>query len=75
MRAGQALERVLLVATVHGLAATPMSQPLEMPGLRELVTDTTAGRWAQLILRLGYGQPTTPTPRRPLAEVLLAGAP
>jgi nitroreductase len=75
LRAGQALQRVLLVATVHGLAATPMSQPLEIPALRELVTDTTAGRWAQVILRLGYAQPTTPTPRRPLAEVLLAESP
>jgi nitroreductase len=75
LRAGQALQRVLLVATVHGLAATPMSQPLEIPALRELVTDTAAGRWAQVILRLGYGQPTTPTPRRPLAEVLLASSP
>jgi nitroreductase len=70
LRAGQALERALLVATVHGLAATPMSQPLEIPALRELLTDT--GRWAQVILRLGYGQPTTPTPRRSLADVLAA---
>jgi nitroreductase len=70
LRAGQALQRVLLAATVHGLATTPMSQPLEIPALRELVTDTAAGRWAQVILRLGYAQPTTPTPRRPLADVL-----
>jgi nitroreductase len=70
VRAGQALQRVLLAATAHGLAATPMSQPLEIPTLRELVTD--AGRRAQVILRLGYGQPTTPPPRRALAEVLLA---
>jgi len=27
------------------------------------------------ILRLGYAQPTTPTPRGPLTEVLLAGPP
>jgi hypothetical protein len=33
LRAGQALQRVLLAATVHGLAATPMSQPLEVPAL------------------------------------------
>ena len=72
LRAGQALQRVLLAATVHGLAATPMGQPLEIPELRELVTDTASGQWAQVILRLGYGQPTTPTPRRPLAEVLFA---
>jgi nitroreductase len=71
VRAGQALQRVLLVATVHGLAATPMSQPLEIPALRELCTDTRTGRWAQVILRVGYGQPTAATPRRPLAEVVI----
>jgi len=75
LRAGQALQRVLLTATVSGLASTPMSQPLEIPELRQLVTDTAAGRWAQVILRLGYGQPTTPTPRRPLTEVLLTDPP
>jgi nitroreductase len=69
---GQALQRVLLTATLRGLAATPMSQPLEIPALRELVTDTASGQWAQVILRLGYAPPTTPTPRRPLAEVMLA---
>jgi hypothetical protein len=72
VRAGQALQRVLLVATVHDLATTPMSQPLEIPALRELVTDTRTGRWAQVILRVGYGQPTAVTPRRPLNEVLIA---
>jgi nitroreductase len=72
LRAGQAMQRVLLVATGHGLAATPMSQPLEIPALRESVTDTVTGWCAQVILRVGYGQPTTPTPRRPVAEVLLA---
>jgi len=72
VRAGQALQRVLLVATHHGLAATPMSQPLEIPTLRELLTDVGTGRWAQVILRIGYGQPTAATPRRPLDEVLIA---
>ncbi|HET8684426.1 MAG TPA: nitroreductase [Micromonosporaceae bacterium] len=71
LRAGQALERVLLLATVRGLAATPTSRPLEVPALRKMVTDTTTGWWPQVILRLGYCQPTTPTRRRPLAEVLL----
>jgi nitroreductase len=70
LRAGQALQRVLLAATVHGIATTPMSQPLEIPELRELLTDTAAGRWAQVILRLGYAQPSACTPRRPLADVL-----
>jgi nitroreductase len=74
VRAGQALQRALLVATGHGLAATPMSQPLEIPALRDLLTDTATGTWAQVILRVGYGRPTAATPRRPLAEVLLPSA-
>ncbi len=74
VRAGQALQRVLLLATVHGLAATPMSQPLEIPALRDLISDTGTGRWAQVILRVGYGQPAAATPRRPLTEVLMPAA-
>lgn len=70
LTSGQALQRMLLVATAQGLAATPMSQPLEIAALRELVTDTDHGLWAQLILRLGYATPVGPTPRRPLADVL-----
>jgi nitroreductase len=73
LRAGQALQRVLLVATVDRLSATPISQPLEIPSLRRLLTDTGADRWAQMILRLGYGQPTAATPRRPVSDVLIAG--
>jgi nitroreductase len=70
LRAGQALQRVLLVATLQRLSATPLSQPLEIADLRESLTGS--GRWAQMILRLGYGQPATPAPRRPLADVLEA---
>jgi nitroreductase len=71
LQAGQALQRILLVATIHGLAATPMSQPLEIPELRNLFTATGTGQWAQVVLRLGYGQPVTATPRRPVADVLM----
>jgi hypothetical protein len=71
VRAGQALQRVLLTATWLNLATTPISQPVEMPGIRRLLTDTRAGMWAQMVLRVGYGRPATATPRRPLADVLL----
>lgn len=71
VHAGQALQRVLLTATRLKLATTPISQPVELPAVRELLTDTAAGRWAQIIVRLGYGQPAPATPRRPLADVLL----
>jgi nitroreductase len=76
LRAGQALERVLLTATVRGLATTPMSQPLEVPRLRLLMSDPDAGTSPQVVLRIGYGPAGAASPRRPLAEVVdLAGLP
>ncbi len=73
LRAGQALERVLLTATVRGLAATPMSQPLEVPRLRELLAEPHTGAVPQVILRLGYGPASAASPRRPVSDVLAQG--
>ncbi len=70
LRAGQALQRVLLVATVQGLAASFVNQPLEHTELRWLVRDPARGiGYPQMVLRLGYGTPAPPTPRRPLEDV------
>jgi nitroreductase len=71
LRAGQALERVWLTATARGLAVAPMSQPLDIPGLRQLMSDPGGGEWPQVILLLGYAPPTTPTPRRDVSETLV----
>lgn len=71
VRAGQALQRVLLTATVHGLVGTPMNQTLEVPALRRLVGVEGAGSHAQAILRLGHGRPGPATPRRGSADVLI----
>jgi nitroreductase len=71
LRAGQALERTLLTATVRGVATTLMTQPLEIPELRELIADARTGRQPQAIIRFGYATATSaPTPRRPLAAVV-----
>jgi hypothetical protein len=71
MRAGQALQRALLVATTEGLSASFMNQPLEQPDLRWLVRSPVTGRGhTQMILRLGYGVPVPATPRRPISQVL-----
>ena len=64
LRAGQAVQRVLLTATVRGLAAQPMTQALEQPDLRGQLTDVDSGWHAQMILRLGYGRPAPVSPRR-----------
>lgn len=72
LRAGQALQRVLLTATVRGAAATLMTQALEIPAARDLLTDPATGYPAQAVLRLGYPtHPVDATPRRPSTDVLL----
>ncbi|MFF8616853.1 Acg family FMN-binding oxidoreductase [Streptomyces sp. NPDC015350] len=71
LRAGQALERMLLTATLHDVSTSFATQPLEWPDLRWLLRDPVHGSGhAQMIVRLGYG-PTGPrTPRRPMDQVL-----
>jgi len=75
LRAGGALQRILLTATVHGLAATPLSQLTEVPALRALVCDHATGQ-VQTVLRIGYPMtPAVATPRRSLDEVIIIGRP
>jgi hypothetical protein len=71
LRAGQALERVLLLATLDGLATSLTSHALEQADLRELARDPrSAMGFVHMVLRLGYGPAGTGTPRRPVQEVL-----
>ncbi|MGW6706314.1 Acg family FMN-binding oxidoreductase [Streptomyces sp. NPDC054956] len=71
LRAGQALERVLLRATADGIATSMTSQPLEWQELRWTVRDPAEGMGhVQMVLRLGYGPQGPDTPRRPVEEVL-----
>ncbi|MGW0758458.1 Acg family FMN-binding oxidoreductase [Streptomyces sp. NPDC002814] len=75
LRAGQALERVLLYAAAHNVMAAFHTQPLEIPRLRSRIRETvTAGGCPQMILRLGYATSIRPLPRRPVAEVLRVGS-
>jgi len=71
--AGFALQRVLLTITDHGLASALLSQPIEVPSAREQLR-IALGRYGtpQMVLRVGYAGPTSPTPRRPVADVIEA---
>ncbi len=70
LRAGQALQRVLLTATGRGIATCPLTQPLETADAWQ-VRDPASGRGSpQLILRIGYGLPAPATPRRAVRDVL-----
>ncbi|MQA07241.1 MAG: hypothetical protein GEU98_01590 [Pseudonocardiaceae bacterium] len=72
LRAGQAMQRVLLAAAAAGLCASFVSQPIEVDStraeLRSLVGD---GLWPQILLRIGYADLAKPAPRRPIEEVLI----
>ncbi|MFE5403040.1 Acg family FMN-binding oxidoreductase [Streptomyces sp. NPDC056580] len=71
LSAGQALERVLLQATVDGLVASVTSQPLEWPETRWAVRDPlSAMGHVQMVIRLGHGPEGPASPRRPAAELL-----
>jgi nitroreductase len=72
MAAGQALQRLLLTATQHGLQASFLNQPIEVASLRTKLRQAT-GRsgFVQVLLRLGHADnAVAATPRRPLEEVI-----
>lgn len=72
LRAGQALERVLLEATLADLATSLTSHVLEDRDLRMLSRDPGSGTGqVQMVVRLGYGPRGPATPRRPVADVLV----
>jgi hypothetical protein len=68
---GQALARLLLTATVHGVTASPLTQALEVPATRaQLAVELGVIGHPQMLLRLGYGEGGASTPRRPVEDVL-----
>jgi hypothetical protein len=76
LMAGQALERVLLDATGHGLAASPLGQAIDVGLTRALLANTVGGLGrVQMLIRIGYPIPgATPlpaTPRREISDVLI----
>ena len=73
LQAGRALGRLLLRATVAGLAASPLTQALDWPSTRTRMR----GRLSlvghpQMLLRMGFPSTTSGTPsgRRPVSDVL-----
>ncbi|MBB5898081.1 nitroreductase family protein [Kutzneria kofuensis] len=76
LHAGQAMQRVLLTATTLGLSASFIAQPIEVPECRKQLRHLLgAGITPQTILRIGHGSPVAPTPRRPIADLLMDGEP
>jgi hypothetical protein len=77
LRAGEATSAILLTATRHGLASSPLTQPLEVDDTREFIRSrvTTAhSAHPQILLRIGWapaGAEQLPlTPRRSLDDIV-----
>ncbi|MFI5589510.1 Acg family FMN-binding oxidoreductase [Amycolatopsis sp. NPDC051758] len=75
LRAGEATSAVMLTATAFGLSSCPLTEPLELPEVRETVTEhVTGGSFPQMVLRIGWApanaDPLVAAPRRDLADVL-----
>jgi hypothetical protein len=69
---GQALQRLLLVATSAGYFTSYLNQPIELPELRaRLAGELHTAACPQILLRVGLGCAAPHSPRRPLAEVLM----
>ncbi|WP_171170747.1 Acg family FMN-binding oxidoreductase [Streptomyces sp. I05A-00742] len=73
LRAGQALERALLLATARGVRTCPLHQALEWPDLRHALLRDEPG-WPQFLFRFGYGAQGAPTPRAAVTPGAVAAA-
>ena len=71
LRAGQALEHVLLEATARGLSTSLLNQAIEHEELRVQINDPL-GPWQrpQAVIRFGYGPAVPPTPRRTVEDLV-----
>jgi hypothetical protein len=73
VNAGQALQRILLTASVCGAAVALHSQPLELPMLREFIrTQLSDGAYPHLVLRIGLVIQAAVSVRRDPGDVLFA---
>lgn len=73
LRAGEALERVLLEATRLGYAASPLTQVIEVPQTRErLRTELNLAMHPVVLMRVGRAPRTEASPRRSIEDVLIA---
>lgn len=72
LRTGQALGRVLLQACDHGVQASFLNQPVEVPAIRPRLQHLLAGAgFPQIVLRMGYPvEEVPPSPRRHLCDVI-----
>jgi len=74
LRAGAALQHVLLTATDAGLAVSMLSQPIEIPEIRSRLRNLLPTLPnPHMVLRFGYATAAPPPGRRPVDDVIETG--
>jgi nitroreductase len=71
LSAGQGMQNVLLRARAEDVWASFLCQPLEVPELRDRLASICGRPNPQVVLRLGYADEASPTPRRGVRSLLL----
>ena len=70
LRAGQALQRILLRAASHWVFASLQSQPLQSASVRAQIRGSLRATGSpQMLLELGVARTSRPTARRPVDEL------
>ena len=70
VRAGRAMQRLLLTARTAGLSASFCNAALHVPELRRALGRAVQLDHPQVLLRLGFAPQDAPVPRRPASSVL-----
>lgn len=72
LKAGFLFQILFLKATEMDVRFDLFSQPIAIPELREDMARILKVKYPQLLIRMGYAEPSKHTPRRPLEEVLVS---
>jgi len=71
IKAGMLFEILFLKATRLKVMFDLFSQPIAIPDLRQEMSQMLNTKYPQLLIRMGYAQPSKHTPRRLVEEVLI----
>ncbi len=72
LNTGRALAKILLLLTDRGLSASFLNQPIEVPDLRPALKNKLSEPFEpQILIRIGYGPESRPTPRRRVDEIIV----
>ena len=70
IKAGVLFETLFLTATKLGVRFDLFSQPTAIPQLRDKMAKILETNYPQILIRMGYAEPSKHTPRRPVEDVL-----